>query len=311
MTLFYSDPLFQEHETGDHPENAGRIMPVLRYLHFVSLDAICKRPSWDAASPKTLMMVHTPEHIQAVEKMAMEGGGQLDPDTVVSRRSFDVACKATGAVVDAVQRVMQGENTNAFCLSRPPGHHALADQAMGFCLFNNIAVAARVATERLGLDRVLIVDFDVHHGNGTQAIFYDDPKVGFFSMHRSPFFPHTGLKDETGIGAGEGTTRNLPIAFGTSRKDQLEQFTDSLSDFADLISPELVLISAGFDSHRLDPVGSLGLETEDFTALTDAVIRIAQKHSEGRIVSVLEGGYNPLVLAECVGHHVEELVQND
>ncbi|TWU35857.1 Histone deacetylase-like amidohydrolase [Novipirellula artificiosorum] len=311
MTLFYSDPIFQEHETGDHPENAGRIMPVLRYMHFVSLDALCKRPAWDGATPEQLQLVHTPEHIAGVEQMAASGGGQLDPDTVVSARSYDVAVKATGAVVNAVERVVRGEDSSAFCLSRPPGHHALADKAMGFCLFNNVAVAARVATEVLGLERVLIVDFDVHHGNGTQAIFWEDPKVGFFSMHRSPFYPHTGMKDETGAGAGAGTTCNLPIQFGTNRKEQLEQFAAALRNFAEKISPQLVLVSAGFDSHRLDPVGSLGLESEDFATMTDEIIRIAQRHADGRIVSVLEGGYNPLVLAECVGQHLEELVQHD
>ncbi|TWU45715.1 Histone deacetylase-like amidohydrolase [Novipirellula aureliae] len=309
MTLLYSDPVFQEHETGDHPECAARLMPVIRYLHFVSLDQLCKRPSWQPVTSERLERVHHVEYIESIRQLALAGGGQVDPDTIVSSRSYDVALQATGAVVDAVERVVRGEDTSAFCLSRPPGHHALADKGMGFCLFNHVAVAAKVATEILGLERVLIVDFDVHHGNGTQAIFWEDPRVGFFSIHRSPFYPHTGLKDEIGAGAGGGATRNVPIEFGTSRKEQLETFALSLGGFAKRMSPQLVLVSAGFDSHRLDPVGSLGLESEDFATITDEVIRIAQKYAEGRVVSVLEGGYNPLVLAECVGQHVEELVQ--
>lgn len=309
MTLLYSDPVFQEHETGEHPESAARLMPVIRYLHFISLDQLCKRPSWQPIAPERLELVHDADYIESIRQLALAGGGQADPDTVVSGRSYDVALQATGAVVDAVERVVRGEDSSAFCLSRPPGHHALADKAMGFCLFNHVAVAARVATEILGLERVLIVDFDVHHGNGTQAIFWEDPRVGFFSIHRSPFYPHTGLKDEIGERAGTGTTRNVPITFGVSRKEQLENFALSLGGFAKRMSPQLVLVSAGFDSHRLDPVGSLGLESEDFSTITDEVIRIAQKYAEGRIVSVLEGGYNPLVLAECVGQHVEELVQ--
>lgn len=182
---------------------------------------------------------------------------------------------------------------------------------MGFCLLGNVAIAARLALEELGLDRVLIVDWDVHHGNGTQAEFYDDPRVGFFSLHRWPFYPGTGKEDETGMGDGLGFTKNLPVAMGTSRDRCTSLFARELGDFADKLQPQLVLLSAGFDAHAADPVGSLGWETEDFVSLTQTAMDIAAVHSEGRLVSVLEGGYNPPVLAECVAAHLDEFLERD
>jgi acetoin utilization deacetylase AcuC-like enzyme len=179
---------------------------------------------------------------------------------------------------------------------------------MGFCLFNNVAVAAGVAQQEHEVDRVLIVDWDVHHGNATQDSFYADDRVGFFSIHRWPFYPGTGAADDTGTGDGLGATRNLPITFGTSRREYLDQFRRELEDFASRIRPQLVLVSAGFDSHREDPIGSLGLEVEDFDELTKIVRNIATVHAEGRVVSLLEGGYNPPVLAECVETHLRELL---
>ena len=179
---------------------------------------------------------------------------------------------------------------------------------MGFCLFNNVAVAARVAIDEHGLDRVLIVDWDVHHGNGTQDTFYADGSVGYFSIHRWPFYPGSGAADETGIGAGLGATRNLPIEFGTPRHVYRERFRRELEDFAAGIQPQLVLVSAGFDSHREDPIGSLGLEVEDFADLTKCVLDVANVHAGGRVVSLLEGGYHPVRLAECVAEHLEGLL---
>jgi acetoin utilization deacetylase AcuC-like enzyme len=252
--------------------------------------------------------VHDRSFVEAIRRIANRGGGQLDPDTVMSAASFDVACLAAGAAVDATQRVLADEDRSALCLVRPPGHHALRTRAMGFCLFNNVAIAAQAAIDEFGLERVLIVDWDVHHGNGTQAIFYEDPQVGYFSIHRWPFYPGTGAADETGRGEGLGTTRNLPTEFGTSRREQLAHFASELEDFADVIRPQLVLISAGFDSHREDPIGSLGLEVEDFAAMTRTVQTVANSHAAGRVVSVLEGGYHPQRLAECVATHLEELL---
>ena len=179
---------------------------------------------------------------------------------------------------------------------------------MGFCLFNNIAVAARVALDEHALDRVLVVDWDVHHGNGTQDMFYADGRVGFLSIHRWPFYPGTGDSDETGTGAGLGATVNLPTKFGTSREAYIQKFSAELEKLAARVRPQLVLVSAGFDSHRADPIGSLGLEIEDFTALTQIVNDVAAVHAGGRIVSLLEGGYNPPVLADCVEAHLRELI---
>ena len=216
---------------------------------------------------------------------------------------------AAGAVCDAVERVVGSEDRSALCLVRPPGHHALPREVMGFCLFNNVALGARVATMELGLDRVLIVDWDVHHGNGTQAAFWDDEQVGFFSIHRFPFYPGSGAASETGTGRGLGTTLNLPVAWGTSRHDYLQQFERELDQFAQKTRPQLILLSAGFDAHQDDPVGSLGLETEDFRELTRLVLRVAAEHSGGSLVSVLEGGYNPGALSDCVDVHLDELLK--
>jgi acetoin utilization deacetylase AcuC-like enzyme len=219
-----------------------------------------------------------------------------------------VARLAAGAACDAVDRVLASEDKTALCLVRPPGHHALRERAMGFCLFSNVAIAASVARDEHELDRVLVVDWDVHHGNGTQDIFYADERVGFFSIHRWPFYPGTGDTDEIGTGAGVGTTVNLPISFGTPRQRYRETIAAELERFAARFRPQLILISAGFDSHRADPIGSLGLEVEDFAELTKIVRDVAAVHAEGRVVSVLEGGYNPPVLAECVDVHLRGLL---
>jgi acetoin utilization deacetylase AcuC-like enzyme len=262
---------------------------------------------WSPADRSVLLGVHEERHLDKVAALAASGGGRLDADTVVSTASWDVAQLAAGAVCDAVERVVRGEDTRALCLVRPPGHHCLAHRAMGFCLLGNVAIAARMAVDKLGLDRVLVVEWDVHHGNGTQDMFYDDEQVGFFSAHRWPFYPGTGDADETGSGAGLGYTCNLPTEFGTSRRDYLARFADELTAFAAHIKPELVLISAGFDAHAQDPIGSLGVETEDFGELTRLVAAVADDYAGGHIVSVLEGGYNSPVLADCVAVHLAEL----
>ena len=308
MTLLYRDTRFLNHETGNHPETSIRLRAIDSYLDGCGLTAQCRQPSFEPCDSTSLALVHAPAYIEEISAFARAGGGYLDDDTVCSPASFDVAALAAGAVVDAVGRVVAGEDTSALCLVRPPGHHALVDRAMGFCLFNNVAVGAMAAVKRHGLDRVLIVDFDVHHGNGTQAIFWEDPRVGFLSMHRYPFYPGTGAADERGEGDGFGTTANLPIEFSTPRSDILDAFTARLQAFADHIRPQLVLVSAGFDAHRTDPIGSLGLEAEDFAAFTDRILEVAAMHAGGRVVSVLEGGYNPPALAQCVEQHLGRLI---
>jgi acetoin utilization deacetylase AcuC-like enzyme len=307
MTLLYYDPIFLEHDTGSHPENAGRIRAVLKRLGDNGVDAECTKPDFGPATKDQLRHVHADDTIDSIESFAEGGGGRIEQDTVVSEKSFDAAQTAAGAACDAVRRVVGGEDKTAFCMVRPPGHHALHDQPMGFCLFNNVAVGARVAIKELGLERVLIVDWDVHHGNGTQATFWDDPNVGFLSMHRYPFYPGSGASDETGQGAGLGLTVNLPIRFGTSPQDQIAQFRTATQRLADRLKPQLVMISAGFDSHINDPIGSLELESEDFVTLTDVVLEIAKTHADGRVVSLLEGGYNPDALAQSVEYHLRAL----
>ena len=311
MTHFYYSPTFLEHDTGRHPENRTRLEHVVAKLETAGLLGRCECVGFAPADAAVVEGVHAEGHVARLADLAARGGGQLDPDTVVSPASADAACLAAGAVCEATRRVVAGDARRAFCLIRPPGHHATPTRAMGFCLVNNVAVAARMATEEFDLDRVLIVDWDVHHGNGTQDIFYDDARVGFFSAHRWPFYPGTGAEDETGKGDGLGATMNLPVKFGTSRDRYLSWFARELADFADRIEPQVVLLSAGFDAHREDPVGSLGLETEDFGDLTAIVLDVAATHADGRVVSVLEGGYNPPVLADCVALHLEGLLAAD
>ncbi|MEZ6123462.1 MAG: histone deacetylase [Planctomycetaceae bacterium] len=267
-----------------------------------------RRMSVQRASDEDVLRVHTAEHIANIRRHADEGGGRIEADTVMSADSADVAWLAAGSAVDAVTQVVGGHDTSALCLVRPPGHHAVPNGAMGFCLLSNIAIAAQTAVQKLGLKRVLIVDWDVHHGNGTQDAFYDDPHVTFFSVHRHPFYPGTGRASETGRGAGLGTTFNLPLKFGISRPDYLSAFENALTKAADHCRPELVLISAGFDAHSADPIGSLGLETEDFEPLTKLVRQVANTHCQGRIVSLLEGGYNLERLADCVDLHLQCLL---
>ncbi len=307
MTLLYYSDEFLQHNTGLHPEGTARLTHIRDRLTREGHFDRCHRPDWSPVDLAILQAVHTPQHIATVKGFAEMGGGQIEADTIVSPASYDVALLAAGAAVDATRRVVGGEATTALVLARPPGHHCLADRPMGFCLFANVAVAARFALDQLGLDRVLVVDWDVHHGNGTQDIFWEEERVGFFSIHRYPFYPGTGAADETGSGAGLGTTLNLPIAFGTSRQDYLAQFELALERFASKLRPQLVIVSAGFDAHAEDPVGNLGLESEDFIRLTEIVQAIANTHCGGKLVSVLEGGYKPARLAESVSLHLQTL----
>ena len=268
----------------------------------------CTRAAWEPVSPERLQRNHEAKYIAEVAEFVKQGRGRIEADTVVSEKSYDAALLAAGAVCDAVTQVAGKKAANALCLVRPPGHHALKKKAMGFCLFNNIAVAAHLAVSELKLNKVLIIDWDVHHGNGTQDAFWEDARVGFFSIHRYPFYPGTGTADETGAGEGLGFTRNVPVKFGTTRANFHAAFEKELTDFAARVKPELILLSAGFDAHREDPVGSLGLETEDFITLSQTVLKLAEEYCGGRLISVLEGGYHVDRLADCVKVHVETLL---
>lgn len=309
MTLLYGDPLFLEHETGQHPEQPQRLRAIWKHLDQAGVSGRCRRGETRLATPAEISRLHDPAYINRLRVFCDQEPGRIEADTVVSRRSYDVALLAAGTVLNAVDDVMQGVDQTALCLVRPPGHHALPHHAMGFCLFNNIALAAEHARRVHRLNRVLIVDWDVHHGNGTQDMFYDRDDVWFFSAHRFPFYPGSGDADETGQGKGLGATFNLPVKFGTSRKEYLERFGTMLNDAAARCQPELLLLSAGFDAHEDDPIGSLGLETEDFAALTALVQHAANTHCRGRLVSVLEGGYDLEALAASVGVHLEVLLK--
>jgi acetoin utilization deacetylase AcuC-like enzyme len=311
MTILFTDPIFLKHDTGPHhPERIDRLRSITARLESAGLVARCHRGTVSPISEDEIGRVHSPAVLELAREAVAAGGGHLDADTVVCPDSLAAAMCAAGAAANAVDAVLAGDDRNALCLVRPPGHHATRNQSMGFCIFSTITLAARRALDRHQLSRVLIVDWDVHHGNGTQDVFYAEPRVQFLSVHRygRGFYPGTGAADETGTGAGLGYTANLPLPFGISRPNYIDSFKAALEKSADHIRPELVLLSAGFDAHRLDPIGSLGLESEDFEALTHRVLDVANVHAKGRVVSCLEGGYNLKALAESVQIHLETLL---
>jgi acetoin utilization deacetylase AcuC-like enzyme len=310
MAHLLSDPRFLLHNTGSHPECPERLTSILRRLEESGLTEQCHRVSWEPAPAAKIATVHEPAVLDAARRMCARGGGYLDADTVVSAESCDVALLAAGACVAGVDAVMAGDDRRALCLVRPPGHHATPLSSMGFCLFNNVSLAARHAREQHKLERVLIVDWDVHHGNGTQDVFWSSGDVHFLSIHRygNGFYPGTGASDETGTGRALGFIRNEAVRYGTPRKGFLSRFEKAVNEYADRCRPELVIVSAGFDAHRLDPIGSLGLETEDYTTMTRLLIDVAETHAGGRLVSCLEGGYHLDALAESVETHLDEIL---
>jgi acetoin utilization deacetylase AcuC-like enzyme len=304
----FTDRRMTEHRVpSHHPERPERLQAILRQLERTGYHNTCPSGRVREVTHEELVRVHTARYLKEVADLEAKGGGKLDPDTWLRPGSGLAARLAAGAAVEAVSYVMAAPGRRALCLVRPPGHHARPASGMGFCIYGNVAIAAEDALARFDLNRVLIVDFDVHHGNGTQEVFYKTSRVGFLSVHRYPFYPGTGAKDETGSGDGLGATRNIPLAYGTSRSQYHSAFLAGLEALADKIRPELVLISAGFDAHAEDPVGDLGLDVDDFETLTKAIVAVAELHAHGRIVSVLEGGYNIPILAGCVEIHLHAL----
>jgi acetoin utilization deacetylase AcuC-like enzyme len=305
MTGLAADPVCKEHLTGpQHPERPARFDAALEALKGLELVPIPSR----AADHDELALCHARRYIQLAEREIFEGFHELSTgDTSISPRSRDAALHATGGALNAVDAIAGGRVSNAFCIVRPPGHHANATRGMGFCIFNTVAIAARYAQRKHGIGRVLIADWDVHHGNGTQDIFYSDGTVFFFSTHQSPWYPGTGARSETGEGAGEGMILNCPFPAGSGRKEILSAFQDQLLPAAGKVKPELVMISAGFDSRAGDPLGNFLLADPDFADLTRVMREIADKYAGGRLLSVLEGGYNLPGLASAARAHVEAL----
>lgn len=295
------DDRFLEHETGDHPECPERLRSIVDRLQSAGLwegrPRIAARPVTD----EEILRVHDVSLLDALRRVDYGGGGMIDPDTVMSPRTFEVARLAAGGGIEAVDAVLDGRVPRALCLVRPPGHHATRRQAMGFCFLDNVAVAAAHLRQARGLKKVAIIDWDVHHGNGTQDIFYEDPTVLFVSLHRFPFYPGTGSARETGAGAGAGYTVNVPLPAGTSRAQYLDIFARTLEEKVAPFEPEFILISAGFDAYVRDPIGGLGLEVMDFATLTHGVAELARRVARDRVVSFLEGGYH----LDALGHMVE------
>ncbi len=303
----FTDDAFLQHETGEHPERPARLTSIAQKLKERGLSERCVRGRIRPATDEELLRNHTESHLKTVAATVGESGW-LESDTPYSPKSADVAKLAAGTAMEAVDAVFDENCSRSLALMRPPGHHATPTHVMGFCLYNNVAIAARHAIAKHEIERVMIVDWDVHHGNGTQDSFYNDEQISFFSAHRSPFYPGTGAANETGSGAGLGHTLNLPLRFGISRREYHEAFANSLADAVKKSRPQLILLSAGFDAHTADPIGSLGLETEDFEALTRLLTDVADRECEGRLVSLLEGGYNLDALAESVACHLEVLL---
>jgi len=287
-----------------HPERPERLKAILRHLERTGYLAPDQEKSVCAATSEELGRVHATDYLRRVVEVESAGGGMLDSDTWLFPGSSHAARLAAGAGIEAISFVLGAPKRRALCLVRPPGHHALPRKGMGFCVFANVAVATAEALARYELNRVLIVDFDVHHGNGTQEIFYESDRVGFLSIHRYPFYPGTGARNETGTGPGLGNTVNIPLPHGICVSEYHAAFRSALEKLADRLRPELVVISAGFDAHVEDPVGDLGLEIEDFEILTREIVAVAETQAGGRIVSMLEGGYNVPVLAGAVAVHL-------
>ena len=312
-TALIHHPIYQKHDTGiGHPETPKRFEVVMEALQsdeefWNSLKEIKPEP----VSKGIIQAAHTKDHFKLVENAFEMGYEALDNDTIISMHSFDAAMTAAGGACRGVDEVMSGEVENAFVAVRPPGHHATAENAMGFCLFNNVTVAARYAQNKYKeIERVAIVDWDVHHGNGTQGIFFDDPTVFFFSMHQYPWYPGTGSRGETGYGRGKGFTQNVPVKARTSAEEQKRMFENAIGDINQNFKPDLIIISAGFDAHLTDPLGQLQLEDSDYISMTRTVKQWANEVCEGRVVSALEGGYNLNTLGETVKGHVKTLSES-
>jgi len=310
-TGYFTHPAYLRHDTGPgHPERAARLAAIDERLRAGGIGSELARAEAPLADPAALATVHDPAYVERVEARIERGERVLDEgDTRVSAESWRAARAAAGGAIAAVDRVMSGELANAFVGARPPGHHAERSHAMGFCLFNNAAIAAQHARIAHGIQRVAIVDWDVHHGNGTQHLFERDPSVYYASIHQWPLYPGTGLEKERGIGAGEGTTLNVPMPPGTDDAAWLSAFESKIVRALEDFAPELVILSAGFDAHAADPLSQTRLSTDAYRTMTEACIAIANATARGRMVSLLEGGYDLDALSRSVEAHLIALAR--
>jgi len=301
--LLIYDDIYLNHETGEHPENKRRVLSIMGALRRLGLmDSIeLRKPR--KAELKEISYIHSEDYIEEVRRICASGGGYLDYDTPLSPQSFEVALYSAGGLLICVEEMMEERFQRGMAVVRPPGHHAEINAGMGFCIFNNVAISARHLQYRYGLRKILIIDWDVHHGNGTQQAFYYDPNVLFFSLHQSPFYPGTGKANEVGSGEGEGFTVNVPLPAGCTNSVYHLVFEEILSPIFQEFSPEFVLISAGFDAHFLDPIGGMNLTSDGFAQISE-IVRELSKSTRG-VALVLEGGYH----LDALGYSVAKTVK--
>ena len=302
--FLYSQDFLEHCPPAGHPERPDRLRRLIRHLEQTELWLKLTHLRPASASEHDVLAVHSTEHVNLLKNVCASGGGLLDEgDTYVAQKSFDVALLAAGAVITAIDAVVERKIDAAFCAVRPPGHHAERNRPMGFCLVNNVAVGARYAQTRHGVKKVAILDWDVHHGNGTQHIFEGDPTVFYTSLHQYPFYPGTGARSETGIGDGKGFTLNIPLPAGTGEGAYLAAFSREIVPALKQYQPDLLMLSAGFDAHNDDPLGGMKLSHTSFAAMTEIVRDIAP------VISVLEGGYNLEALAQSCEAHISALLE--
>jgi acetoin utilization deacetylase AcuC-like enzyme len=304
------NPVYLKHDTAQHVENAVRLEAIIAHLEKTGLKEQLTLIKPRPATIEEVALVHQREYIKGIEEMAQRGGGWLDPDTVMSAGSYEAALYAAGGVIRAVAAVQNGEVASAFALVRPPGHHATSRQAKGFCLFNNIAIATEYALAEYKLERILIIDFDVHHGNGTQEAFYHNPRVMYISAHQSPFYPGTGGFEETGGGAAKGTTINIPLPAGGGDGEYLAVFEQIIVPAARRFKPQLIMVSAGYDNHWADPLAMMQVSVSGFGQMVGIIKGLADELCGGRLVFTLEGGYNLEALAASVKATFDVLLGN-